>query len=155
METPSSMSNNNVSQFLRALTAATTNSPYNAPDDWLFAQFIQRSLSTTKKRETMTEEELKNFTDMLQTQFRTIFPSGQVDSAALIASANQQALNNIYVSENLQNNEYKSKDELCCQQLKTSTSSQTRRSSFSKALNAFSKLKLPPDVSKVIFLFRI
>lgn len=89
---------NNASQLLRALTAAATSSPFSAPDDWLFAQFIQRSLSTTKKRETMSEEELKNFTEMIQNQFRTIFPSGQVDSAALVASASQHALNNIYAA---------------------------------------------------------
>lgn len=82
-------SSSNASQLFRALAAAAaSSSSYNGPDDWLFAQFIQRSLITTKKRETMSEEELRSFTEMIQHQFRTIFPSGQVDAAALVSSAN-------------------------------------------------------------------
>lgn len=82
-------SSSNASQLFRALAAAAASSPsYNEPDDWLFAQFIQRSLITTKKRETMSEEELKNFAEMIQHQFKTIFPTGQVDTAALVSSAN-------------------------------------------------------------------
>lgn len=81
----------NASQLFRALAAAASSSatPYNAPDDWLFAQFIQRSLITTKRREAMSEEELRQFTEMIQQQFRNIFPSGQFDAAALVESANK------------------------------------------------------------------
>ncbi|KAH7729304.1 ankyrin repeat and KH domain-containing protein mask [Aphelenchoides avenae] len=95
----------NASQLLTAMAAAAATASCNGPDDWLFAQFIQRSLLTSKRRDAMSDEDLRNFTEMIQQQFRAIFPSGQVDAAALVTSAGQQALNNIYAAAALSDSE--------------------------------------------------
>lgn len=85
----------NASHLFAAMAAAATSASCNEPDDWLFSQFIQRFLNTTKKREAMTEEDLRGFTEIVQQQFRTMFPSGQVDPAAFVSATGQQVLSNI------------------------------------------------------------